>query len=156
MTIRRILWKFIRSLLLLENLQMHQGKTTCCEPGPNSATATSRATGRSLTDYFTSEASTFSASRSQRPPSPWNVPLTRSSGLHSDNTRPKAKLRFPLVGMKIPPPMKIGPTSAPIQPVSVPKSWAPVTPVVTLPGQEVKNKGFSADPDLKPENLKVQ
>ena len=92
-----------------------------------------------------------------RPPSPRNAPLTRSSGLHPDDTGPKAKLRFPSVGMKIPPPMKIAPvpkpsTPAPIQPVSVPKSRIPVTPVVTLPGQGVKDKGFPADPDLEPEN----
>ena len=87
-----------------------------------------------------------------RPPSPRNVPLTRSSGLHPDDTGPKAKLRFPSVGMKIPPPMKIAPTPVPIQPVSVPKFRAPATPVVTLPGQGVKDKGFPADPDLEPEN----
>ena len=87
-----------------------------------------------------------------RPPSPRNVPLTRSSGLHPDDTGPKAKLRFPSVGMKIPPPMKIAPTPVPIQPVSVPKSRVPATPVVTLPGQGVKDKGFPADPDLEPEN----
>ena len=44
------------------------------------------------------------------------------------------------------------PTPAPIQPVSVPKSRTPVTPVVTLPGQGGKDKGFPADPDLEPEN----
>ena len=48
--------------------------------------------------------------------------------------------------------MKIAPTPVPIQPVSVPKSRVPVTPVVTLPGQGVKDKGFPADPDLEPEN----
>ena len=92
-----------------------------------------------------------------RPPSPRNVPLTRSSGLHPDDTGPKAKLRFPSIGMKIPPPMRVAVTPkqsapAPIQPVSVPKSQAPVTPVVILPGQGVKDKGFPADPDLEPEN----
>ena len=61
---------------------------------------------------------------------------------------PKAKLRFPSVGMKIPPPMKTAPVPVPIQPVSVPKSRGPVTPVVTLPGQGVQDKGFPADPDL--------
>ena len=91
------------------------------------------------------------------PPSPRNVPLTRSSGLHPDDTGPKAKLRFPSVGMKIPPPMKIAPapkpsTPVPIQAVAVPESRIPVTPVVTLPGQGVKDKGFPADPDLEPEN----
>ena len=45
-----------------------------------------------------------------RPPSPRNVPLTRSSGLHPDDTGPKAKLRFPSTSMKIPPPMQIAPT----------------------------------------------
>ena len=44
------------------------------------------------------------------------------------------------------------PTPAPIQPVPVPKSRTPVTPVVTLPGQGVKDKGSPADPDLEPEN----
>ena len=56
----------------------------------------------------------------------------------------RPKLRFPSVGMKIPPPMQITPaakppTSVPIQPVSVSKSRIPVTPVVTLPGQEIKD-----------------
>ena len=59
--------------------------------------------------------------------------------------------------MKIPPPMKIAPAPkpsapAPIQPVAVPKSRTPVTPVVTLPGQGIKDKGFPADPDLEPGN----
>ena len=40
----------------------------------------------------------------------------------------------------------------PIQPVSDPKPQIPVTPVVTLPGQGVKDKGFPTDPDLEPEN----
>ena len=44
------------------------------------------------------------------------------------------------------------PTPVSIQPVSVPKSRIPVAPVVTLPGQGVKDKGFPADPDLEPEN----
>ena len=35
-----------------------------------------------------------------RPPSPRNVPLTRSSGSHPDDTGPRAKLRFPSVGKK--------------------------------------------------------
>ena len=48
--------------------------------------------------------------------------------------------------------MKIAPTPVPIQPVSIPKSRIPVTPVVTLPGQGVKDKGFPADPDLEPED----
>ena len=48
--------------------------------------------------------------------------------------------------------MKIAPAPVPIQPVSVPKSRVPVTPVVTLPGQGVKDKGFPADPDLDPVN----
>ena len=53
--------------------------------------------------------------------------------------------------------MKIAPapkpsTPVPIQPVAVPASRIPVTPVVTLPGQGVKDKGFPADPDLEPEN----
>ena len=92
-----------------------------------------------------------------RPPSPRIVPLTRSSGLHPDDTGPKAKLRFPSTGMKIPPPMRVAVTPkqsapAPIQPVSVPKSQAPVTPVVVLPGQGVKDKGFPTGPDLEPEN----
>ena len=59
--------------------------------------------------------------------------------------------------MKIPPPMQIAPTPkrhapVPIQSASVPKAKASVTPVVTLPGQGVKDKGFPADPDLEPEN----
>ena len=93
-----------------------------------------------------------------RPPSPRNVPLTRSSGLRPDDIGPKAKLRLPSsVGMKIPPPMQIAPAPkpsahVPMQPVSVSKSWTPVTPVVTLPGQGVSDKGFPADPDLEPEN----
>ena len=92
-----------------------------------------------------------------RPPSPRHVPLTRSSGLHPDDTGPKAKLRFPSTSMKIPPPMQIAPTPkrhapVPIQSASVPKAKASVTPVVTLPGQGVKDKGFPADPDLEPEN----
>ena len=33
-----------------------------------------------------------------------------------------------------------------------PKAKASVTPVVTLPGQGVKDKGFPADPDLESEN----
>ena len=41
-----------------------------------------------------------------RPPSPRNVPLTRSSGLHPDDTGPKAKLRFPSTSMKIPVPVQ--------------------------------------------------
>ena len=48
--------------------------------------------------------------------------------------------------------MKIAPAPVPIQPVSVPKSRVPVTPVVTLPGQGVKDKGFPADPGLDPAN----
>ena len=92
-----------------------------------------------------------------RSPSPRNVPLTWSSGLHPDDAGPKATLRFPSVGMKIPPPMQIASTPKqsapmPIQPVSVPKSRTPVTPMVSLPGQGVKDKGFPADPDLEPEN----
>ena len=80
-----------------------------------------------------------------RPPSPRNVPLTRSSGLHPDDTGPKAKLRFPSTGMKIPPPMQIAPTPkrhapVPIQSASVPKAKASVTPVVTLPGQGVRTR----------------
>ena len=39
-------------------------KTAFCEPGPNYATATSRATSRSSTDCSTSEASAFSDTRS--------------------------------------------------------------------------------------------
>ena len=49
-----------------------------------------------------------------RPPSPWNVPLTRSSGLHCDDTGPKVKLRFLSVGMKIAPPIKIAAVPQPL------------------------------------------
>ena len=58
-----------------------------------------------------------------RPPSPRNVPLT-----------PKR------------------PAPVPIQSASVPKVKAIVTPVVTLPGQGMKDKGFPVDPDLEPDN----
>ena len=58
-----------------------------------------------------------------RPPSPRNVPLTRSSGLHPDDTGPKAKLRFPSTSMKIPPPMQIAPT---------PKRHAPVANSISI------------------------
>ena len=154
MTIRRILWKSIRSLLLLEDLRMHQAFANpdqIMQPPPHVPQAAPQPIV-SLPKH-----PRFPLPGVMRPPSPRNVPLTRSSGLHPDDTGPKAKLRFPSVGMKIPPPMQIAPapkppTPVPIQPVSVPKSRIPVTPVVTLPGQGVKDKGFPADPDLEPEN----
>ena len=86
----------------------------------------------------------FSLPGVMRPPSPRNVPLTRSSGLRPDDVGPKAKLSFPSIGMmQPPPPMQVATTPKqaapmPIQPASVPKG--------------VKDKGFSADPDLEPEN----
>ena len=84
-----------------------------------------------------------------RPPSPRNVPLTRSTGSHPcDNVGPKAKLRFPATGKTQPPPTRVA--TPPKQ--SAPESLAP--PVVTLPGQGVKDKKSDPpiDPDLEPEN----
>ena len=134
-------------------------KQPFANPDQIHATAASRATNRSSAHCFTSEnIRIFRFQESLRPPSPRNVPLTRSSGVHPDDTRPKAKLRFPSTGMKTPPPMQIAPT--PMRHVSVPISVSnqflrprpAVTPVMTLPGQGVKDKGFPADPDLEPEN----
>ena len=42
-----------------------------------------------------------------RPPSPRNVPLTRSTGAHPDDRRPKAKLRLPDVTGIQPPPVRV-------------------------------------------------
>ena len=81
-----------------------------------------------------------------RPPSPRNVPLTRSTGAHPDDRRPKAKLRFPDVTGIQPPPVRV---------VSKPKAEAepvviqPPAPVALL-GQGLKEKGPPIDPDIDP------
>ena len=77
-----------------------------------------------------------------RPPSPRNVPLTRSTGSHPDDVGPKAKLRFSLTGNMQPPPTRVA--TPPKQ--SAPESLAPVAPVVTLPGQGVQDK--KGDPPI--------
>ena len=83
-----------------------------------------------------------------RPPSPRNVPLTRSTGAHPDDRRPRAKLRFPDVTGIQPPPVRV---------VSKPKAKAepvviqPPAPVA-LPGQGLKEKGPPVDPDVEPAN----
>ena len=82
------------------------------------------------------------------PPSPRNVPLTRSTSAHPDDRRPKAKLRFPDVTGIQPPPVRV---------VSKPKAKAepvviqPPAPVA-LPGQGLKEKGPPIDPDIEPAN----
>ena len=83
-----------------------------------------------------------------RPPSPRNVPLTRSTGAHPEGQRPKTKLRFPDVTGIQPPPVRV---------VSKPKAKAepviiqPPAPIA-LPGQGLKEKGPPIDPDIEPAN----
>ena len=83
-----------------------------------------------------------------RPPSPRNAPLTRSTGAHPDDRRPKAKLRFPEVTGIQPPPVRV---------VSKPKAKAepvviqPLAPVA-LPGQGLKEQGPPIDPDIEAVN----
>ena len=83
-----------------------------------------------------------------RPPSPRNVPLTRSTGAHPDDRRPKAKLRFPdVTGIQPPPVRVVSKPKAKAEPVVI-KPPAPVA----LPGQGLKEKGPPIDPDIEPAN----
>ena len=90
----------------------------------------------------------FPISKVTRPPAPRNVPLTRSTGAHPEDQRPKTKLRFPDVTGIQPPPVRV---------VSKPKAKAepvviqPPAPVA-LPGQGLKEKGPPIDPDIEPAN----
>ena len=132
MTIRRILWKFTWSLLLQEGPPDAPGATQpfanpdlIMQPPPH-VPPTAPQPIVSLPKH-----PHFPLPGVMRPPSPRNVPLTRSSGLHPDDTKPKAKLRFPSTSMKIPPPMQIASTPkrhapVPIQSASVPKAKASV------------------------------
>ena len=83
-----------------------------------------------------------------RPPSPRNVPLTRSTGAHPDDRRPKAKLRFPdVTGIQPPPVRVVSKPKAKAQPVVI----QPPAPVA-LPGHGLKEKGPPIDPDIEPVN----
>ena len=78
-----------------------------------------------------------------RPPSPRNVPLTRSTGAHPDDRRPKAKLRFPdVTGIQPPPVRVVSRPQAKAEPVVI----QPPTPLA-LPGQGLKEKGPPIDPE---------
>ena len=66
-----------------------------------------------------------------RPPSPRNVPLTRSMGAHPEDQRPKTKLRFPdVTGIQRPPVRIVSKPKAKAEPVVI-QPPAPVAP----PGQ---------------------
>ena len=96
MTIRLILWKFTRSHQgqnnrLRTRIKLCNRRLTCHRPPLNR-----------LFHFRSILTFRFQESCVRR-----HVPLTRSSGLHPDDTGPEAKLRFPSVGMKIPPPTQI-------------------------------------------------
>ena len=80
-----------------------------------------------------------------RPPSPRNVPLTRSAGAHPDDRGPKAKLRFPDVTGVQPPVRIFSKPKAKAEPVVI----QPLAPAA-LPGQGLKEKGPPIYPDIEP------
>ena len=86
----------------------------------------------------------FPIPKVMRPPSPRSLPLTRSTGAHPEDRRPKTKLRFPdMTGIQPPPVRVVSKPKAKAEPVVI----QPPAPVA-LPGQGLKEKGPPIGPDI--------